>query len=251
MSPIGVHLACIRGASHSPGARPAYDSVGTQYAVANLTDDNPHTPLCPATVVAGDLLLSIAQLENGSDTGPSASLTAGAVTEGWVVIGSGLGSLPDGRDFLIGAYKIADGDEDGAAMVGGWTVAGTQSVDFTHINVFRFTAANGFAATPVINSAYAAQSGTTHTGPTLAGVTNGLSVHIIAQNDDTTGLDAIAGATGGTWSAETQIGTILANDGAMQVQHADTGASGISGGTDTVADLGRLTLSLVLQPANV
>lgn len=238
-----------------PGARPAWSSTGTKQENDNISA-GPFLPTWPATITAGDLGLLIATVQN-SPGGCDLGLTAGAVTDGWVqlakIIKAAAGADADKTLALLVAYKIAAGTEDGAAMVGGWDkTSGVNTADVCMSHILRFTAANGFAATPYEDAGTGEFTGTTYNAPTVTpSGANRLAVAIAAAHlSSAAGFDAFTGASGGTWVERFDVSTILATDAHHHLQTADID-SAISGGSDTVTSLTYLTVKFALVPANI
>lgn len=233
----------------TPGGRPAFVDQGAVLKSADIVT-GPFQPVWPATVNAGDLGLLVAAIQN-TPGGLNFALTAAAVSEGWVEIGKVISSA--GTLGLLVAAKIADGDEDGAAMVGGYDrSSGTNTGDATMARILRFTAANGFATTPYEAVGTGEFSGTTYNAPTIVpGGANRLAVAVaVAQLSDAAGFDAFAGASGGTWAEISDFSDALGPAQNIQVQTADIDST-ISGGSDAVNDLTYLTVKFALVPAPV
>lgn len=202
------------------GATPVFNSSAAGVASATLAA---FTVTCTTTVNPGDFLLIHALVRSTpNDT------TCSMVTSGWTAFAGNPYGSP-ARQFLF--WKLAVGDEDSAVI--SMTCSGDTSGAGRYTRIYRFTAANGFNATPIEAITTSTGSGTDISMPTvtpLAG--NRRAVCLIAQNTNST-IGSATGMSGGTWTeAAAEFTSSSGSNGMIQVQTADlSGGGAISGGT--------------------
>ena len=201
-----------------------YKSQGAGAAVN--TTNAALSPLCPATVDAGDILIAhVAQF--GVTATP-------ATPSGWTLLDGprNLGTAPDGRHWIFG--KIAAGTEDGTAVAFGTGGAAQKR----WARVYSFAGyVSGTIADCVTGFAFTAHA----TDPQMPSVTTtkagSRAVACVAQTDD----NAIASATGesgGDWiEAVAEFTSTVGAGVMMQIQTAAMASPGtISGGTAATTD---------------
>lgn len=233
------------------GATPVYGSSGALYASASLPAT--HVPNYPATVAAGDLCLAVGWGKTSAPLTEAATvaLSATATSAGWAAVTAQIQS-GDGSCALLVAWRIADGDEGGTAMEGGFVMDGAATADLALAIIHRFTAADDFAADPIEDEATSEATSATYSAPTITpGDVNRLGVAIAAFNDDGENATAFTGASGGVWVQRSDAPSSLGSDGTLNLQTADLSAGdAISGGSTTLASSClQLKLKLALVPA--
>ena len=200
-----------------------YKSQGA--GVSTETSGAALSPLCPATVDAGDILIAHTYWE-GTASAPN-------TPSGWTLLdGPRVIESTIGRHWIFG--KIADGTEDGAAVAFGspavttmraarvYSFAGRVSGSITDLCL-------GFAAT-----SHATDPQMPSVTTTVAGA---LAVACVAQNDNNTAA-AATGESGGDWiEAVAEYVAALTPGLMLQIQTADMATPGtISGGSVATAN---------------
>ncbi len=250
MSVLSAVVSVLAAPTLDPGARPAYSSAGTATSSATLTGAK--NMVHPATVTVGDLLI-YAAIGRNTNANATLALAAAATGAGWLNVPGSPFQSSSGNTALLCAWKRATGSEGGTTLTGGITGGGGTTSDTFYGLMFRFTAADGFHATPIEDDEMLAPTtGATYTGPSLTGTdVNRLAVAINFLSSATAVASAFSGATGGTW---TERSDTAANNGAateIEVQTAAVDAA-ISGGTMTLgASNFCYTFGLLLRPADV
>lgn len=161
-----------------------YKSQGS--GVATETSGAALSPLCPATVDAGDILIAHVFWE-GTATAPSTPGT-------WTLLsGPHVIETTIARHWVFG--KIADGTEDGAAVAFGAPAVTTQRA----ARIYSFAGRTGGTITELVNGFAPTSHATDPQMPTVTTTLNGsLAVALIAQNDNNT-MASPTGETGGDW----------------------------------------------------
>jgi hypothetical protein len=201
-----------------------YKSQGA--GVSTETSGAALSPLCPATVDAGDILIAHVFWE-GTATAPS-------TPSGWEPLsGPHLIETTIARHWVFG--KIAAGTEDGAAVAFGSPAVTTQRA----ARIYSFAGRVGGTITELVTGFVHQSNANDPTFPsvttTLAGA---LAVALVAQNDNNT-LASATGESGGNWTEATAEYTVALNPGfSLGIQTATpTGDPGtISGGTDNTTN---------------
>lgn len=196
--------------------------VSTETSAAALS------PLCPATVDAGDILIAHVFWED--------TITTPLTPSGWTLLsGPQLIQFTIARHWVYG--RIADGTEDGAAVAFGSQAVTTQRAARIYSFAGRVAGAianlvgnNGFPATSHALDPYAPDVTTTHAGS--------LAVCLAAQNkNNATG--SFTGETGGNWTQAVAAYTAALTPGlTLQIQTctptSDPGT--VTGGTFNTVD---------------
>lgn len=163
----------------------AYKSQGS--GVATETSGAALSPLCPATVDAGDVLIAHVYWE-GTTTAPSTPADW-TLLHGPEVIQSTIG-----RHWVFG--KIAAGTEDGAAVAFGSPAVTTQR----GARVYSFSGRLDGTITQLVTGFAATSHATDPQMPTVTTTMAGaLAVGLVAQNDNNT-ANGSTGETGGDWT---------------------------------------------------
>lgn len=162
----------------------AYKSQGA--GVSTETSGAALSPLCPATVDAGDILIAHVFWE-GTATAPSTPGT-------WTLLhGPELIQTTIARHWVFG--KIADGTEDGAAVAFGNPAVTTQRA----ARVYSFSGRTDGTITQLVSGFAATSHATDPQMPTVTTTEAGnLAVALVAQNDNNA-FTAPTGETGGDW----------------------------------------------------
>lgn len=225
----------------SGSAMPAYDSAATP--TASATAAGTHQLTFPSTLAVGDevTISFLARSLSGS-----IDLHSDASTLGFAVIHEDDHAPNGARLSLIARKRIAAGEQTGGGSdLSGTTINAvtvTGSGNDVALGVMqRWTAANGFDDSPVedlITSADTTSDTVSANSVTPAGL-NRLGVSIALLWDNSTGVAAFTGATGGTgaWTERNSAQTSLGTDATIQVQTIDlSGGAGdaVSGGSYTV-----------------
>ena len=197
----------------------AYKSQGA--GVATETSGAALSPLCPATVDAGDILIAHVFWE-GTTTAPS-------TPSGWTLLsGPHVIETTIARHWVFG--KIADGTEDGAAVAFGSPAVTTQR----GARVYSFSGrVSGTITDLVVGFAHLSHATDPQMPTVTTTISGGLAVALVGQNDNNTAADA-TGETGGNWvEAVAEFTAALTPGLMMQIQTATpTGDPGtISGGS--------------------
>jgi hypothetical protein len=208
------------------GAMPAYDGTGQAAAVVNANVNTTVNPAKPSTVNAGDLLILqvLHRNTNNDGTGPA------TITDWTEFAGNPYGGANNSRQSLY--WRIAGAGE--ASQTVAVTCTGGTTADLVMARIYRFTAADGFAATPIediqVNagtaSPLAAPATVTPTGTNRLAVCFGA----LASSDATIG--SMTGETAGDWTEAVAANSTTGGDGSLNVQTADASAgSAIAGGS--------------------
>lgn len=146
------------------------------------------SPLCPATVDAGDILILHTHYE-GITTVPD-------TPSGWTLLYGpcAVGLIPDGRHWLFG--RIADGSEDGAAAALGTPAVTTQRGARIYSFAGRVSGTIRELITCLTNTAHATDPQMPTVRTTKAGA---LAVALVTQHDNNT-ITAAGAVDGGTWA---------------------------------------------------
>lgn len=144
------------------------------------------SPLCPAVVDAGDILIAHVFWES--------NVTAPATPGGWTLLfGPSLIETSIARHWVFG--KIADGTEDGAAVAFGAPAVTTQRA----ARVYSFAGRTGGLITELVTGFAETSHATDPQMPTVTTTLNGaLAVALVAQNDNNA-FGSPTGETGGDW----------------------------------------------------
>lgn len=163
----------------------AYKSAGS--GVSTETSAAALSPLCPATVDAGDILIAHVFWE-GTTTAPS-------TPSGWDLLsGPHVIETTIARHWVFG--RIADGSEDGAAVAFGNPAVTTQRA----ARIYSFSGRVSGTITQLVTGFSHQSHATDPAMPTVTTTKAGArAVALMAQNDNNTSGDA-TGATGGTWT---------------------------------------------------
>jgi hypothetical protein len=201
-----------------------YKSQGS--GVSTETSAAALSPLCPATVDAGDILIAHVFWE-GTTTAPS-------TPSGWELLsGPHVIETTIARHWVFG--KIASGSEDGAAVAFGNPAVTTQR----GARVYSFAGRLGGTIKEIVNGFVHTSNAADPTFPTVTTTLAGaLAVALIGQNDNNT-LASATGETGGDWTEATAEFTANLTPGlGMGIQTCTpTGNPGtVSGGTDNTTN---------------
>lgn len=177
-----------------------YKSAGA--GVSTETSGAALSPLCPATVDAGDILILLTAWE-GTSTGPTDPPTD------WTKLGASpydVGSASVvARTWVFG--KIADGSEDGAAVALGSPAVTTQRA----ARIFSFSGRVSGTITDCVPSTSFATllvGDTDPTGPTVTTtITGSLAIAAVYQHDNNT-LETFAGSSD-TWTERGTAGGFI------------------------------------------
>lgn len=162
-----------------------YKSQGS--GVATESSGAALSPLCPATVDAGDILIAHVMWE-GTTTAP-------ATPSGWALLRGpdDIGVTVVARHWVFG--RIADGSEDGAAVAFGAPAVTTQR----GARVYSFAGRVSGAITDLVNGFAATAHDTDPQMPSVTTTATGaLAVALVAQNDNNATASA-TGESGGDW----------------------------------------------------
>lgn len=200
---------------------------------------------CPATVDANDILVAHV-LHTGTGTEPS-------TPSGWTFLygPANVGTTATARHWAFG--KIADGSEDGATVSFG-TAGGTQG------RAGRIYSFSGYISGTIAQIIPAASfSSVPHAtdpqGPSVTTTLVGaLAVALTCQDDNNT-EEAIAGASGGTWSGfQTFVDTALGPQGLhidIQVATPTANPGTISGGATVAVNDEAGTIGFEIRPVGI
>lgn len=216
-----IELRLLAPPGVSIGAVPAWSA--TPAPISSATEGGLHT-LTVGTVVAGDLAVAQLHLRNADRNG-----TAVCNTAGWTAFdGNPYGVGYASRQALF--YRIIVSNETGSLVV--FSVSAGITVDLFQGTIHRFTAAQGFAATPIVNIASnAGTNGPVIVPNTVATGPNQCAVALIAEPDGST-MVSIAGESGGDWSQNFTNITSLGGAGTIGLQTAAMPSGGtMTGGT--------------------
>lgn len=197
----------------------SYKSQGS--GVATETSGAALSPLCPAVVDAGDVLIAHTYWED--------TTTAPSTPSGWTLLdGPRVIETTIGRHWIFG--KVADGTEDGASVALGSPAVTTQR----GARVYSFAGRVSGAITELVQGFSATSHATNPQMPTVSTThLASLAVACVAQNDNNTAASA-SGEAGGDWTESVAEFTSALTPGLMlQVQTAvlDTNPGTISGGS--------------------
>lgn len=218
----------------SPGAMPAYDSSGAKSESATLAGN--HSVTLPATINAGDLLI-VAAVGRNSNADAALALSSTDLSAGWAYFSGFPFQSGSGNTAVLMAWLSASGSEDGSTI----TVVGSGGA--TNDNFLavasRYTAANGFAATPYESDSGLLTDDVSDTSVSMPTVTptstNRRAVAYLIQLDDNA-VTASTGESGGDWTAANEVSTTSGPDAGIEIQTSDqSGGGAISGGTSTLA----------------
>jgi hypothetical protein len=244
-----------QGVVPAVGAMPAWDSAGTVLEDVTLNGAT-NAPVRPASLAVGDLMVCEAAVFTADATSISITMHASMSGDGWAeVTGS---PFVDGTGISEAAlfWKIADASDvagQGTAIPGGVTTShnGSTTTDRMYTYIHRFTAADGFAATPFEDVSGSTGGGTGDVSMNTVTPTdiNRLGVTHIAMNQDNQAVASSTGESGSDWAE------VVEHEGAAelnsQVQTCDLSAGDpVSGGSSTHASsAGWITMSYALVPA--
>ena len=229
---------------------PAYSGTGQAAHAETATITTAITPAKPSTCNAGDLLLIhvLARNTNNDGAGPA------SITNFTAFPGNTYGGANAARQ--AGYWRIAGAGE--ASQTVSVTCTGGTTANLAMARIYRFTAANGFAATPVESFATNAGTNTTVLAPVTGGTpggTNRLGVCFIGLASSDATIGNMTGETAGDWTDSTvTAATTTGGDGTLSFQTADASAgTAISGGSiaytsTTLANW--TTVSFYLVPAD-
>lgn len=251
-SDVECRILSTPGTSSTTGTLPAYAAAGTLLN-SSLVTRTDSVLVSPAHAV-GDLLIALVFCRSTDNDGLLTTVNGTGGTTGWTLQNNGGSMYGGATSARIGfGWKIATSTSE----VCSFSTTGGENSSRLHARVYKFTAADGFAATPIQNIA-AGTVGTLSAGqdmtmPTVAagGAAGALALCLYGVSVTSTQA-APTGATGGTWTEpvaedlpgpEATTGIFIADD-------ADAG--GISGGTSASgATTGVWTnISMRLVPAN-
>ncbi len=197
-----------------------YKSQGS--GVSTETSGAALSPLCPATVDAGDILIAHVFWE-GTATAPS-------TPSGWELLGSSPYVIETtiARHWVFG--KIAAGTEDGAAVAFGSPAVTTQRA----ARIYSFAGREGGTILELVTGFSHLSHATDPQMPTVTTTIAGaLAVALVAQNDNNATGDA-TGESGGDWVEAVAEYTVALTPGfTLQIQTTTpTGNPGtVSGGS--------------------
>lgn len=164
----------------------AYKSAGA--GVSTEASGGALSPLCPATVDAGDVLIAHVFWE-GTTTAPSEPAGWTNLTPTPYVIETTIA-----RHWVFG--KIADGTEDGAAVAFGAPAVTTQRA----ARIYSYSGRVSGTIAQIVNGFVHQSHATDPQMPTVTTTKTGaLAVALVAQNDNNTSTSA-TGETGGDWT---------------------------------------------------
>jgi hypothetical protein len=204
-----------------------YKSQGA--GVSTETSGAALSPLCPATVDAGDILIAHVFWE-GTTSAPS-------TPSGWTLLN------PGGTAFVIETTiarqwffgRIADGSEDGAAVAFGNPAVTTQRA----ARIYSFSGRVAGLITDLIGGITHTSNANDPQGPSVTTPSStSRAVALVAQNDNNA-LAAFAGATGGTWSEAVAEYTVALTPGfslGIQTCVPTSNPGTVSGGSDNTTN---------------
>jgi hypothetical protein len=181
----------------------AYSSQGA--GASTETSTAALSPLCPATVNEGDILIAHVGWEGTSDTPDTPS--------GWKLLsGPHIVETTVARHWIFG--KVAIGDEDGAAVAFGAPAVTTQR----GARVYSFTGREWGDIGELVVGFSATSHGTDPQMPTVTTrMAGSLAVACTYQNDNNAQASA-TGETGGDWVEATSFTAALTPGLAMAIQ---------------------------------
>jgi hypothetical protein len=192
----------------------------------------------------GDLLVCAALVRNDDEDGAATVNTAG-----WNPFPDNpYGGANHARQALF--WKIGNGSETAVSITG----TGGTSADLFLALVNRFTAADGFHATPIESIAMLAGTDNTPDAPTVTpGGVNRLAVCVVGLDEHDATVDPFSGESGGDWAEHTQQSTTSGGGGLLQIQSSDQSGGGqISGGTMSATAAPEWTaVAFAIRPADV
>lgn len=202
----------------------AYKSQGA--GVATETSGAALSPLCPATVDAGDILVAHVYWE-GTTTAPSTPAD-------WTLLsGPHVIETSIARHWVFG--KVAAGTEDGAAVAFGSPAVTTQR----GARVYSFSGRVAGTITELVRGFAATSHANDPQGPTVATTQAGaLAVALVGQNDNNS-IDSFTGESGGDWTeAVAEFVAVLAPGLLLAIQTCTPTANPgtVSGGTFNTAN---------------
>lgn len=202
----------------------AYSSQGA--GVSTETSGAALSPLCPATVNAGDILIAHVFWE-GTTTAPS-------TPSGWSPLsGPHVIESTVARHWVFG--KIADGSEDGAAVAFGAPAVTTQRA----ARIYSFTGRVSGAIEELVTGFTHLSHATDPQMPTVTTRTAGaLAVALVAQNDNNA-MASATGETGGDWTEAVAEYTVALTPGfTLQIQTCTptSNPGTVTGGTVATTD---------------
>jgi hypothetical protein len=243
--------------STTPGALPAYGSAGTALATATLAAT--HIPVRPAIVASGDLLICSAFGRHGSGSGVvTLAMHANMTADGWQHVGaSPYINVTEDQGHLV-AWKIAtaaDAANQGLAIPGGIVAGGSATSDGLYARIFRFTAADGFHTSPIVNAVAKDLNDVSNTSIAMPDVTptgnNQLAVAIVGHTANVT-VAAATGETGGDWIENVDGASATAVAGIQIQTSGQSGGGAITGGTATAsANCIAIAIGFAMKPAYI
>lgn len=210
-SAVECRIVSVVGKAPAPGTAPAYSSAGA--AVVDATITTTVQPAKPATVNAGDLLVLqvLARNTNNDGAGPA------SVTGFTPFAGNTYGA--NGANQAL-YWRIAGAGE--ATQTVNVTCTGGTTADLVMARIYRFTAADGFASTPI--EAVNSTSGTTTSlgAPTITPLgANRRLVCFGAIGSSDAAIGSMTGESGGAdanWTEAVTGNTTTGGDGTLNVQ---------------------------------
>ena len=197
----------------------AYKSQGA--GASTETSGAALSPLCPATVDAGDILVAHVFWESNA--------TAPSTPSGWTLLdGPQLIETTVARHWVFG--RIADGTEDGAAVAFGAPAVTTQRA----ARVYSFSGRVSGTITELVNGFAAISHATDPQMPTVTTqATGAMAVALVAQNDNNAHASA-TGESGGDWVEAVAEYTVALTPGltiSIQTCTPTANPGTVSGGT--------------------
>ena len=243
-------VAAFAGGIGTAGAMPAFANAGAAAAASSI--NGTRNVVRPVSTAAGNLMVMwVGTFDNLPVT---VAMSSGMSSDGWQAFPGNPYVHSNGEGLCaFGFWKIAtasDASGAGTNVPGGIVISGSDgSGDRFRAIIVRFTAANGFSATPLEAFAPAISvTGSSIGMPTVTpGSNNRLACCFIAGR--TTGsYQSATGESGGDWTAAHDDG---GNPG-WQLQVSNQASGGISGGTTTATTTGdSLVLGFAIAPATL
>lgn len=226
-SDVECRIVSVVGGTFNPGGLPAYSATGQAAAVATSTVASTISPAKPSTVNAGDLLiLQVVARNTDLDAYPPATVT------GFTPFTDN----PFGSASMItrqGLYwRIAGAGE--ASQTVSVTGTGGAGSDLLAARIYRFTAADGFAASPI--AGIVAREGTS--SPCYAPATvsptgaNQRAVCALVTGTSAATMGSMTGETDGNWVESAYAASGQGGNGSLGIQTSDQSSGiAISGGS--------------------
>lgn len=209
----------------------ASGSSGTPVAIS---------PTCPATVLAGDLLLLVLC---GSTSGGSNNLTSITLPSGWTAFANGGLSVRFSSALM---YKLADGTEGGTTVTTGWGFSATTGFATAQIYQIRGNA----QVAPEASVTSTGNSTTATLGSFTTAANNDLLVDITTNSLVNTSFTGISGSSISWTNQHTDGDATRAEAINIQTSTALVATSGtvVSGGSTTMTSGNWVSYVFAVKP---